>query len=1430
MSVSTRTDFVLKFAVVICFAMLLQLKNTHAQVISNSGANISLTGGVVVNTDTVANISGSITNNGILNLSGDYINAATTSGNGYFNLAGDWINTGTFNPDASTVQFNGNNNQTITKAGGESFYNLVINNSGAASNNRILLPQQVTVSNRLTLSLGNIDPGVNTLFLTNPASSALNYTSVTGSRVLGKFERGINAADNYLFPIGSADNYNPLNLKPNSLPTAGSILSEFISSDPGNLGLPLVDAGTPLQEDSVEVDSAFNDGYWSLTSKNGFSSSNYTIHLDGAGFIPSIQDITRIIKRPKGGDWLLDGSHGDAVGTVTYRNNLTGDILGTGNDFAVGHVSPRIRIQPQSIAVCDGEDAWFSVVATGKNPLTYQWQEHRLIGGWSNLSDGGIYSGTKTNTLLLSPTDLSMNGYKYRVIVTDANGNFKISNSSATLTVNPIPVATATPQTDTLCNNNTTNVLITSDVLNTTFTLEVIRAGNILGATTILTGGNTIQQILNNPTNTYDYVVYRIVPTGPFSTYCQGIADTVRIYVNPTPEVTATVFRDTICNDTYDRVTLRSQSVFTNGEVKFDYFSIPTGGVTGNSSGSNLTNQYVFEDSLHNPTGLPGPPATPQTVTYYITPKIEALGCIAGSEVTAMVTVHPTADTYFEYGVNNEFTEDSVTCYLDSDGYATLVAQNGINVFTYAWDDPLNQTSFFADSLPIGVHTVTVTDNQGCTTTESIEIKQPGRLTPVLADKDQVSCFGLQDGYIIMSQTGGNGAYSYSWEDEDIYTPSPLSTDSAIVNLSGGFYFLTLTDYKNCTIDTTILVYEPGQVSLPSYDWDNVTCYGMDNGWIKFTTVGPADTIIWVDDGFLGTERYNLPPGNYSVVLKSTSECEASGNIVISEPPLLESYTESTSIYCAGDANGTAKVSAWGGNEGEYTYSWNNGATSDSIYGLSGGEYYVTVTDTRGCEVVDTSTIDEPPPFWSTLVSTDVTCFGNQDGSIELTSSGGNGTHSFLIISGDTTAVINNLGPNIYTVTITDERNCKIYNSDTILEPDELVAEIIKTDISCYGNADGTAEVLISGGNGGYSILWSNNEVTNSIYNLSQGNYSVNILDNKGCSTSNAAEIKEPEQIETNLQKINITCFGYNNGEISLSPTGGVLPYSYTWSHDALLIDSVATSLEPGTYTISVTDKNNCVETQALEITQPDPLIAQVTKGDITCFGYQDGYISIDMYGGTPAYIYQWENGTLEPSASMLGEGDYAIHIFDAQNCHIDTIVQIIEPEQLAINPEIVRSSCPDIQDGSVVLNISGGMGYYNILWSNGLTVDSISTIRSGRYEISIQDENLCELTSMITVPSGTEFCITIPNAFTPNDDGINDFWSIYDMEELYPNAEIEVFDRRGVRVFYSKGYKESQFWDGTYNGKDLPMDSYYYIIYLKNGLSRISGTITLIR
>ncbi|MCB2197685.1 MAG: T9SS type B sorting domain-containing protein, partial [Bacteroidetes bacterium] len=1010
--------------------------------------------------------------------------------------------------------------------------------------------------------------------------------------------------------------------------------------------------------------------------------------------------------------------------------------------------------------------------------------------------------------------------------------------------VEPTPTVVLIPQVDTICDNDQVNIEITSTTNSTLpvefrYIIEPENPSNIIitynGPVTGLSNGDIITDNLDNTSDVAQKVLFIFNPytiDGNGNDRCDGIADTTVVYVNPTPRVIVSIARDTICNNTRTSITLTTPSVLTDGQVTFDYTSDPDPFLTGNTTGNNLTDPYIIEDLLNNSTSGP---AYPQVVRYTVTPYAASISCPSGPVITDSITVHPTADTYM--------STDSVRCYLESNGTATVLAENGVNIFTYEWDDPLSQTTATATGLVENGYTVTVTDNQGCTKTDFINVWQPDLLVPFIDTVKNVSCNGKFDGYIISNPYGGNGQYDYLW--------STGETTDSIGGLNGNYYYLTVTDWKGCYKDTTLLVDEPPQTSMDILA-KHISCYGANDGELEVDAIGLTN-YEW-STGATSAKITNLHAGFYSVTAYNAEGCRSSQSQQVHEPdPLVIDSIVPGPISCAGDADGTIDLYISGGNtinyyqdipfEEPYDYSWSTtdgtGLTADiqNQTGLSGGTYYVTVSDWRNCMANDSATVNEPPIFESNIISTDVTCFGDNNGEIDLQVTGGNTEDPYTFVwttpngSGlnESSEDQSGLTQGNYYVTIYDAKDCELQNSAIINEPPLLEATLSENDLKCFGINNGTAVVDITGGTGAYSIEWSTGSTEDSIYNLTAGNYSVTVIDANGCDTINNFQLSEPDEIESSIESENITCFGYSNGKIIITPTGGTIPYNYVWSDASIANDSIAENLGPGEYTISVIDNNNCEHTRDIELTQPDPLTADVEKSDISCYGEIDGYIVLNMFGGTPEYTYSWSNGLSEPSANMLSEGDYSITVTDIHDCLIDTTVHIEEPDELIINPVVIRPTCPDIENGSINLNISGGRTPYIVYWDNGSFDENLSEIRSGIYDVLITDSSLCEMDTSFTVRSAHDFCIDVPTAFSPNDDNINDRWEI-DMQGLYPYAEIEIFDRWGNRVFYSKGYEESQYWDGTFNGKKLPMDNYFYIIYLRNGSRRISGTVTLLR
>ena len=152
---------------------------------------------------------------------------------------------------------------------------------------------------------------------------------------------------------------------------------------------------------------------------------------------------------------------------------------------------------------------------------------------------------------------------------------------------------------------------------------------------------------------------------------------------------------------------------------------------------------------------------------------------------------------------------------------------------------------------------------------------------------------------------------------------------------------------------------------------------------------------------------------------------------------------------------------------------------------------------------------------------------------------------------------------------------------------------------------------------------------------------------------------------------------------------------------------------------------------------------------------------------------------------------------------------------------------CPEADDGEIDLEVSGGTAPYDFLWNNGSTSSALFNLTPGNYGVIVTDANDCEQSESIELGYQNENCLFVPGIITPNGDGKNDTWEIKGLE-FYPGAEVEIYNRWGKRIFFSREYDNP--WDGTYNGKELPMESYHYVIQLNNGSKPIIGNITVVR
>ena len=377
-----------------------------------------------------------------------------------------------------------------------------------------------------------------------------------------------------------------------------------------------------------------------------------------------------------------------------------------------------------------------------------------------------------------------------------------------------------------------------------------------------------------------------------------------------------------------------------------------------------------------------------------------------------------------------------------------------------------------------------------------------------------------------------------------------------------------------------------------------------------------------------------------------------------------------------------------------------------------------------------------------------ITCFAANNGSIQTNISGGmpfKSTNQFDISwTGPngftaTTKDLSNLTPGVYQISITDSIGCKVTDSFKITEPSEIVitTDSIK-DIDCYSSGNGQILILVTGGTPGYLYQWTKNNqlfaTTKNLINIGPGNYEVTITDKNGCVSKTASfNIAEPREIIIKLVKqTDITCFGDSTGAISVEVTGGtptdIHDYFYSWMgpNNFSSDKKDLTNLPAGIYQLTVFDKNSCQQTLVVNIIQSDELIIKTTTSPVTCYDSKNASITLNITGGTKPYRIQWSNLGSGLYQENLSPGEYTINVIDANNCNKSVSVTIKEAN-FSIQPVIKNVSCFGASDGSINLNISGGINPVSLVWDDDPAAgNQRNHLGAGIYTVTLRDGAPC--------------------------------------------------------------------------------------------------------
>ncbi|TXI88050.1 MAG: T9SS type B sorting domain-containing protein [Crocinitomicaceae bacterium] len=673
----------------------------------------------------------------------------------------------------------------------------------------------------------------------------------------------------------------------------------------------------------------------------------------------------------------------------------------------------------------------------------------------------------------------------------------------------------------------------------------------------------------------------------------------------------------------------------------------------------------------------------------------------------------------------------TVSCFTGSDGSIDFTVTGGTAPYVFAWSN--GQTTEDLVNLVTGTYSVVVTDAKGCTISASVTVSQPNAPLSIAFSQTNVLCHEVETGAINITVSGGTPSYSFAWSNG-------LQTED-ITNLPDGSYAVTVEDSRGCLANQSVQITQPVAPLHATSTQVNVACHGESTGSIDVSVTGGTSpyTYAW-NSGQSSQDLSSIPTGTYSLEITDFNGCGfLLPTVQVTQPtaPLSDAFV-SVPVACFGESTGSVSTTISGGTT-PYSYLWSTGATNSQITNQPAGNYTLTVTDHQGCVFTNSYAISQPlAALGLDLSMNPVICFGESNGNVSASVSGGTTPYSYAWNSGQTTDVVTGLPAGNYTVVVTDFNNCQISETIEITQPDALAIQLSAVDVLCHGLATGSASVDAIGGQGAYTYSWTNGATTASISNLVAGNYEVTVTDENNCSFTNSIDVNQPTApLAFDFATTDNVCFGGTSGSATVVVSGGTAPYTSGWSNSISSLTNP--NLAAGIYSFQTTDANNCVLTESIEIFEPTQIsITDSVRTNISCFDFTDGAINFTTLGGTPGYSYAWSNGATTEDISNLADGVYSVQITDANNCQRSFNFQLTEPEVLVASTTIDEPSCFGYTDGSIFTTTSGGTLPYVYAWSNGATTADNTEIPTGTYDLTITDNNNCvvEVTTLLTQPA----------------------------------------------------------------------------------------------
>jgi ELWxxDGT repeat protein len=677
-----------------------------------------------------------------------------------------------------------------------------------------------------------------------------------------------------------------------------------------------------------------------------------------------------------------------------------------------------------------------------------------------------------------------------------------------------------------------------------------------------------------------------------------------------------------------------------------------------------------------------------------------------------------------------------------------------------------------------------------------------------------ISCFGEANGELESVAFGGQPPYAYKW--------STGGQEKTINNLAAGTYIITVTDASGNSFISDFRLDQPQPLQLNSSLFPE-TEYQKD-GSVNISISGGTSPYFFLwNTGDSNDTLKGLSAGTYTVTVTDTNNCTIAGSMVVkreSKVPLSGEIRINKEIFCFGESTGELEAVPQGGLS-PYIYTWSNGENTKIITNIKAGNYIVTLTDSLGNNFVAQIILGQPSAIISDITTSPETGY-DKNGQAEIRAMGGTSPYTYLWNTNDMTNIISGLTSGNYTVTITDKNNCIQVRSVDVKRESKfpLTGEIkINKDIICFGESTGELEVFAQGGISPYTYDWSDGSTEKIIKNIKAGNYFVSIKDSLENIFTTQIILSQPSEISVEFMTSPEVAYK-KNGKTETKVIGGTPPYTYLWNTG----DSSPNLqfLYAGTYTVTITDQNNCVVSSSTTIQRisefPLSLDVNIIQ-NIKCYGDQTGVIEARPFGGLPPYLYQWSNGAEVYKIEQLPSGTYKITVTDSLSQTSVKELFLNQPDSLTISIQSFPETGNQI-NGSIEAEVVGGIPPYTFLWNTMDTGNQLNNMASGMYSVTVTDSNNCKATGSGVIEKLSASEEILPCSFY-NFNATNNILVIHECQGSF---SYKIFDISSKEIF-SGSSLTNKISDVSFLAKGV----YFITFYNKNNKEVFAGKIIVL-